>query len=153
MAVFVLERLRENVTTDLLYLASRPAGYIVACQSHDDISAHSQIAAVLWLGPSSGPSDQEPLEDPAVDAEKRGPPPYAMRPYQGRYVPCYNLPQLLGLANVSKLRQSSPFQSNGLAEVAVIKAKRLTVKLQLELWKLLGFLAKTTVGDYVQERS
>ena len=147
MAVFVLEWLRKSITTNLEYLSSKPTGYVITSKSYDDVSTNTEIAAVLWLGPVHGPSDQEPLSDHGLNAEKRGPPPYAMHLHKGHYVPYYDLIHLLGPANVSLLRRMSSFQSSDQIEFAVIKAKRQTIKLQLELWRLLGFLAKPIVED------
>ncbi len=144
MASFVLEMLRKSITQDLKYLASRPAAYIVACEIHERISAHDQIAAVLWLGPNGDTSTQGPPLDGAANPEEPDPPPYAMDHYKDRLVPCFNLVALLEHTHLRTLRETAPIQYGD--KLAVIKAKRPTVKVQLELWKLLGFLAHRT-GD------
>ena len=139
MAAFVLGMLQKRVVRDLEYLASRPAAYVVACKSHYEISAHAQIGAILWLGPSH---DQL---DGAINVEEQGPPQYAMHRYRGHYIPYFNLVTLLGRTNLLTLRKTGLAQIGD--QIAVLKAKRPTVKTQLELWKLLGFLAQATVEN------
>ena len=143
MDTFVLEILRENVTRRLAYLASSTAAYISSCRDHEHISKHHQVGAVLWLGPTSEDTVGAGLsnEDGATTGDLRelGPPPYAMHHYKNHYVPVYNLLTLLGPINLRNLRESS--SSHFGEQYAVIKAKRLTVEVQLELWKLLGYLA------------
>lgn len=146
MDIFVLELLRRSVTRELKYLASRPAAYIAACKGYDNIADHAQVNAVLWLGQDHEASPQEATSDSPATPEHRGPPPYAMHRYKDHYVPCYNLPTLLGHTNLQTLRASSAAQFGG--RMAVIKAKRRTVKLQIELWKLLGYLSDRN-GDVI----
>jgi hypothetical protein len=139
MDTFVLDLLRKSVARELKYLASRPAAYIAACEGYDNIADHAQVNAVLWLGQSSESSSQEATLGSTATSEDRGPPPYAMHRYKDHYVPCHNLPTLLGHTNLQTVRASSPAQFGG--RMAVIKAKRRTVKLQIELWKLLGYMS------------
>lgn len=137
MATFVLSMLRDSVTQGLAYLASRPAAYIAACKDCDKISVHVQISAVLWLGPDSETSAQDLS---SASREDQGPPPYAMHYYKSCYMPYYNLLTLLGPTHVRALRESNPNQFS--SQFAIIKAKRTTVKVQLELWKLLGYVVQ-----------
>ena len=143
MDTVVLEILRENVARRLAYLASSTAAYISSCRDHEHISKHHQVGAVLWLGPNSedtvepGVSD----EDGAAtgDFGELGPPPFAMHHYKNHYIPVYNLLTLLSAAKLRYLRETSTSHFGD--QYAVIKMKRLTVEVQLELWKLLGYLA------------
>ena len=144
MADFVLEMLRKSVARDLEYLASRPAAYIVACKSYDDISSHGQVAAILWLGSDSDESALETSVKDASEEGERGPPPYAMHCYKSRYIPYFNLLTLLGRVHLLRLRELCPAHIVG--QLVVVKAKRPTVKFQLELWKLVGFLARSSEG-------
>jgi len=139
MDIFVLELLRKSVVQVLKFLASSPAAYIVACRSYDNISDHAQISAVLWLGPKSEALTPEVFPGSTANVENQGPPPYAMHHYKGHYVPYYNVVTLLGPTHLRALREHKPAHFG--AQMAVIKAKRTTVKLQLELWKLLGYLS------------
>lgn len=143
MDVFVLEILRRNVSKTLWYLASRTAAYIAPCKTYDNINNHNQVAALLWLrkgvgtlihnGPSTGDAT-------SLDIRETGPPPYAMHYHKTRYIPCYNLAALLGPIHLSALQDSRPDHYRD--HFAVIKLKRNTVKVQLELWKLLGYIAR-----------
>ena len=142
MDTFVLEILRENVARRLAYLASSTAAYISSCRDHEHISKHHQVGAVLWLGPKSedtvetGDSDKDGAATDNLG--ESGPPPYAMHHYKNQYIPVYNLLTLLGPTKLRSLRESS--SSHFGDQYAVIKMKRLTVEVQLELWKLLGYL-------------
>lgn len=141
MDVFVLDILRRNLLQNLSYLASRPAAYIVPCSNYDGINNHDQVAAVLWLRKDAdvpthdGWSTSEPN---SFGIKETAPPPYAMHDYRGRYVPCYNLAALLGLGYLDTLQVSRPGEYGD--QFAVLKLKRNTVKVQLEMWKLLGYL-------------
>lgn len=143
MDTFVLEILRENVARRLAYLVCSNAAYISSCRDHEHISKHHQVGAVLWLGPNTedsvgmGVSNEDGA--PTGDSGESGPPPYAMHHYRNHYIPVYNLPTLLGPTKLRNLREKS--SSHFGDHYAVIKAKRLTVEVQLELWKLLGYLA------------
>ena len=143
MDTFVLETLRENVARRLAYLASSNAAYISSCRDHEHISKHHQVGAVLWLGPNPEDTTQAGFPDKVGVAtggsKELGPPPYAMHHYKNHYIPVYNLLTLLGSTKLRKLRETS--SSHFGQQYAVIKMRRLTVEVQLELWKLLGYLA------------
>ena len=143
MDTFVLEILRENIVRRLAYLACSNAAYISSCRDHEHILKHHQVGAVLCLGPNSEDTVEMGFEneDGAAtgDSGESGPPPYAMHHYRNHYIPVYNLLSLLGPTKLRNLRETS--SSHFGDQYAVIKAKRLTVELQLELWKLLGYLA------------
>lgn len=143
MDIFVLGILRRNVLKTLSYLASRPAAYIAPCKGYDSINKHTQVAAVLWLRQDAGVSihDKSSKSDATLsDFEETGPPPYAMHFHKTRYVPYYNLAALLGPSQLSALHESRPDQYGD--QFVIIKLKRNTVKVQLELWKLLGYIAQ-----------
>lgn len=137
MDTFLLEILRKSVAKKLAYLASRRAAYIAICKGHENISKQNQVGAVLWLGPGGGAPAQDPPSND--DVEGSGPPPYAMHYYRSHYIPCYNLRTLLGPTHLQALRAGRLSHFGG--QYAVIKTKRGTVDVQLELWKLLGYLA------------
>ena len=143
MDTFVLHFLQRNVSKTLSYLASRPAAYIAPCKSYDSINKHGQVAALLWLRTDTDSSIDNPSatgDATSFDFRELGPPPYAMHHYKTRYIPHYNLPALLGPSELSALKESRPDHYGG--QLAVIKLKRTTVKVQLELWKLLGYVAQ-----------
>ena len=143
MDVFVLGILRRNISRMLLYLASKPAAYIVPCKSYDSINNHGQVAVVLWLSKNSdNPIRDEAVSDDGIsfDDRERGPPPYAMHYYKTHYIPFYNLAALLGRIQLSALQNSRP--DHYCNQFAVIKLKRNTVKVQLGLWKLMGYVGQ-----------
>ena len=160
MDTFVLETLRENVARRLAYLAKSAAAYISSCKDHEHISKHHQVGAVLWLGPNSEDTARTgfPDKDGAAtgDFRESGPPSYAMHHYKNHYIPVYNLLALLGPTKLRNLRETS--SSHFGDQYAVIKMRRLTVEVQLELWKLLGYLApgesedrrSNTVSDNIE---
>ena len=104
---------------------------------------------MLWLGPNSEDTVETFITkgDGAATGNlgDLGPPPYAMHYYKNHYIPVYNLLTLLGPTKLRDLRESS--SSHFGDQYAVIKAKRLTVEVQLELWKLLGYLAGAESED------
>lgn len=151
---FVLKMMRESLVKRLEYLALRPTAYITACDGYDNISDHKQIGAVLWLGSGAGLS-QEGSSDPPADITDQGPPLYAMYHYKHQYIPFYNLSLLLGSANIQSLKDSKSTRFS--TQIAVIKAKRPTMDLHLELWKLMGYLTQegggTAEADMVSNQS
>ena len=143
MDIFVLDILRRNLSKTLLYLASRSAAYIAPCQNNGSINKHGQVAAVLWLKNDTEISNKDEAltsDATAFDDGESGPPPYAMHHYKTHYIPYYNLAALLGPTYLSALKESQPDHYG--EQLAVLKLKRTTVKVQLELWKLLGYIAQ-----------
>ncbi len=136
---FVLEALRKKVVKLLRYLSARPAAYIAPCKGYDAVKSSHQVAAVLYLGTPSPPSQINPnVSSPPPPPPTADPPPYAMLPYKAHHIPIYNLPTLLRATHLQQLRESSPALFGG--DMAVLKGKRGTVKVQGELWRLMGFL-------------
>lgn len=77
------------------------------------------------------------------------PPFYAMVKYKSHFIPIYNLPKLLGSEHLAHLRATVPCAHD---IMAVIKKKVRTVGLQMELWKLMGYMAQTeTLGALVKK--
>ena len=134
MDTFVLDLMRRKTVTLLEYLSSQPAAYIVRCQNYEDIQNRHQPGAVLWLG--------QPEEDESMTPSQENPPPYAMVEYRSLgYIPLYNLPALLGPDQLRQLRDvNKSFQGT----LAVIKRKRNTTDCQMQLWKLMGYMAAQT---------
>ena len=138
---FVLEEMRKSITEELIYLASRPAAYIAVCKKTQSIDKHHQVSAAFWLGDAPNAVDNPDSETTLSSTTEQGPPLYAMYRYKSQFIPYYNLLALLGPASIGTLRQSKLRNFEG--RIAVIKAKMMTVKVQLALWKLLGFLVRT----------
>ena len=147
MDTFVLDILRRNISKSLSHLASRPAGYIIPCKTYDSINEHDQVAAVLWLRNDVDISTNDEVSTVSAlpyHVNGTGPPPYAMHYHKTRYVPCYNLAALLSPIGIRALQESGLNQYRD--QFAVVKRKRNTVKVQLELWKLLGYVIQN--GKY-----
>ncbi|KAG7009955.1 hypothetical protein G7Y79_00001g002270 [Physcia stellaris] len=147
MDTYVLGLLRKDLLTNLKYIASRPVGYMVGCGAYEQIGKHAQVGAALWLGDAAaeGPSSTgfegtgSGGDTGAASEGSDGPPPaYAMLDYRGRYIPLYNLRTLLGLEYLEQLKGLNAIFQN---KFVVVKQKRNTVKIQLALWKLMGYLA------------
>ena len=136
MADFVLGQLRESVFEDLRSWAAKSSDHIVLCGSYDELDGQKHVAAVLWLGSQTEPFVRAPST--AGPDMASGPAPYAMRRHMDHYVPCYNLVALLGNQKSQFLREAHPSRFGG--QIAVVKAQGRTKKLQLKLWKLLGFV-------------
>ena len=131
MDTFILDLMRKKAIRLLGYLSSRPAAYIVRCETYEDIQTKHQPGAVLWLG--------KPDEDGTSAASEAPPPPYAMVMYRSAcHIPVYNLPALLGPEYLRQLRDASESLQG---KIAVIKQKRNTVEVLMHLWKLMGYMA------------
>lgn len=134
MDTFVLDLMRKRTTATLKYLSSHPAAYIVPCQDYESIQIRHQPAAVLWLGQEEG--------NETVMPGKEDPPPYAMVEYRSLgFIPLYDLPTLLGPQYMNQLRNANESVKGTLA---VIKRKRNTTDCQMQLWKLMGYMAADT---------
>ncbi|MCJ1272439.1 hypothetical protein MMC21_000225 [Puttea exsequens] len=149
MHILVLEILRKNVTDMLTYLVSRRAAYITPCNTAERISNHKQISAVLWLGPTRAASSSENSSGneaiQTLSNSLQGTPVYTMHRCKSRYVPLYDLHSLLGAGHVRRMREDRPFHFG--SEYAVLKEKRPTLAAQMELWKLMGYLAQDLQED------
>ncbi|KAL8694991.1 MAG: hypothetical protein Q9218_000463 [Villophora microphyllina] len=131
MDTFILDLMRRKTMNLLKYLNSQPAAYIVACEGYQDVENKHQAGAVLWLGERRHGSD--------LTSSNKNPPPYGMVKYKSSgHIPIYNLPALFGSGYLNQLRNAGkPFDGT----IAVIKRKRNTAEVQLQLWKLMGYMA------------
>lgn len=97
--------------------------------------------------PTPSPSSSSPAPPPPA-----APPPYAMikskNSLRSHYIPIFNLPHLLGAEHFASLQASLSFSgTQGNMIMAIIKKKQRTVNLQMELWKLMGYLAPIGAGS------
>ena len=135
MSTFVLELMRRKTARLLLYLSRRPAAYVVKCNGYEGIKEHHQVGAALWLGdPCWGAAQEDSDSEANLDL---GPPPFAMVDYESHHIPVYNLPSLLGSTHMQRLRESQPTFAGGMA---VLKRKHHSIKVLMDLWKLMGYL-------------
>ena len=143
MDTYVLGLMRKNLARDLQYMSSRASGY-VARSTYEQVGSHPQLGAALWLGAWDSRSSIS-VEGTGIDGEadlsigSAGPPAYATLDYRGCYIPIFNLQTLLGNKPLEQLRESNSFFQG---ELAVISERRDTVKVQMALWKLMGYLAE-----------
>lgn len=100
------------------------------------------MSAALWLGKSDEDKKGVRFESGRL-SEPNGPPPYAMMSNSaGRYIPVYNLPVLMAAQRLQKFRAVAQVFGS---EMVYLRQKEKTVKLQMELWKLMGYMS--SVGD------
>ena len=154
MEDFVLEILRAECI-DLLIKASykgktkdrRAKERLVGCQDYGKIGDQEGVGSVMWMGPQ----EQSSVEKAAADqidcvretepsSATQSPPSYATVLYQGKQITLYNIRSLLGEEQVRRLRASDELWQVLLVTVQEDKA---TLKLQMCLWKLMGYLAKS----------
>ena len=136
MADYTLGLMREKAVNQIKRLADRKSAmYMVPCEEWEDVKKKSQVGAVLWVGGDDDRLDSEEAEE----SKPVEPPLYAMLHVSGIDLPVYNARSLLGQQHLDNLRSQLPAIFN--KELVTVKGKRLTVQLQLWLWKLTGYLA------------
>lgn len=150
MDQYVLSLLRQEAKNMLSHFHSRTAGSSARCDDWDHVERHQNIAAVFWLrksrlhdAPEGGSDQSDTSRDSSTPPLAQGPPPYAMVKYQGYYIPVYNLPFLLGDSIVQDLTKDITSLQGGLA---VLQRGSTTVKAQMALWKLMGYLVPDDIG-------
>ena len=110
------------------------AGMVVSDGNGGDESSSPSSDTTPTLSPPQPPAN------PHSDSPPPSPPPhYAMTTYKNTYIPVYNLLTLLSAERLQQLRAECPIFQN---EILVIKSKLPTVKLQVALWRLMGYLAE-----------
>jgi hypothetical protein len=133
MHEFVLELLRRRTVEDLVRVIRLKRGYIVGCSGWDDAKAKPQVGAFLWTGGNGDMEMDVPHEFATLDV--------STQVDKTRKVPVHNLRALLGREKLAELREKLPsgiFQK----EVLILRHKRVTVELEMRLWKLQGYLAE-----------
>ena len=165
MDSFVLELMRRRIVEGLIYLVQRRRGYLAACMDWANARmAGRQQEAILWTGTKVGIGLQEPLGiEAAVDekailafneAEDRSttfypgrddPPGFATLTIgkdKAHMVPVHNLETMLGTKHLMELRRKYPIFNN---QVLLVRGKKMTIDLQMKLWKLQVYLGYTEV--------
>ncbi len=135
MEEYVLGIIRRTLVGKLKYLQHRHSGYIsTVVEGVDGIQKCKDLGCVLWLGAiKSGASYSNTNLKPPSPFPPEGPSPYLMVNYQGHHVPVYNLRAMLGVDCLQALRDSSEIFTG---ESVMLKAKAITVKTQMLLWRL-----------------
>lgn len=169
MDAFVLGLLRGRVVRELRGVGGG-GGYVAPLEGWGGLRGGRGVGGVLWLGegvarevdasgeagkgasgeveeelPGAGEKgpEEEPLEmDNATEKwqhSKKGPPAYTLARCGKRLRPVFNLRRLLGEEHLAGLRALSPRIWGG--EVLVLKGKRRTAGVLMDLWMLEGYLA------------
>lgn len=147
----ILDQRRRGIMEDLLYLSTlceeQGRKYIIRVTEAKYAATYVHRAAFLWLGEEkalgSEQGDQESAGE-SEEAEKKGidPEQYATLdivegdPTTTR--PVYNLPKLLGPANVARLRSESSVLKDG--SLFLLRSQR-SGPLNMKLWSLQGYMA------------
>ncbi|KAL9613507.1 MAG: hypothetical protein Q9167_001949 [Letrouitia subvulpina] len=140
MGPFVLNLMRRKVCKLLSDLSTKNALCISKCDRYTSIAETHEPGSVLWLGEQQMNS----LIGGNESQLSEGPPPFAMINYKSQNIPIYNLPALLGPSFLQHLRQRQPRFVEGLA---VLKQEHPSVKVQMELWKLMGYVTPSAGSD------
>jgi hypothetical protein len=138
MHEFVLDLMRRRLVEDLVSVSNLKKGYMVGCSGWEDALAKPQVGAFLWTG---GVGELEegmdiPPEFATLDVT-------AGRKEEGKTkkVPVHNLRCVLGKEKLAELREKLP---SGIfeREIVVLKRRQQTVNVEMQLWRLQGFLAE-----------
>jgi hypothetical protein len=138
MHEFVLHLMRRRILEDLVLVTNSKRGYVVGCLGWEDALAKPQVGAFLWTGGDGEldegrniPPEFATLDVPAGRKEES----------RTRKVPVHNLRRLLGKDKLAELREKLP---SGIfeREVVVLRRKQYVVDLEMQLWKLQGYLAE-----------
>jgi hypothetical protein len=138
MHQFILRLMRRRIVENLVALTNLKRGYVVGCSGWEDALAKPQIGAFLWTG-GAGEMEEgmdSPPEFATLDVtigRKEG--------CKTKKIPVHNLRRLLGKDKLAELRETLP---SGIFErdVVVLKHKQQAVDVEMQLWRLQGFLAE-----------
>jgi hypothetical protein len=130
MDEFVLQKMREKIIQDLLYLLrlceTKQRYYVVKCYGWDDVK-FKQKGAVLWFGDGEGEGPEPgPLATFDVHTET-----------SKMSLVVHNMRMLLGSELADKIRTEAAIIKDG---SIFMLAGRRTTDLQLKLWKLQCYL-------------
>lgn len=151
---------RHHQAAGVLWMGAKALDNMLECHDKSASSeTHTSQEEVVFDQSSPGvaaPLDGTNRADHSIipeaevpSAEDAEPPFYSMFKYKSHYIPIYNLPTLLGPEYVTRLRATAASLQG---TMAVIKSKSRTVKAQMELWKLMGYLAPAeSLGTWMAE--
>ncbi|KAE8440885.1 hypothetical protein EG329_006352 [Mollisiaceae sp. DMI_Dod_QoI] len=141
MESFVLELMRRRCMEHLVDLRNLKRGYLVGCANWEDAASKPSVAAFLWTGGDAEVEpDNQPIDYSTLDLGMEGGLTGGEKKKR-RKVLVYNMRTLLGQEKLAELRKNV---GNGIfdREVVVLKRKKMTVDLQMKLWKLQGYVAE-----------
>lgn len=149
----IVDQRRRHIMDDLLYLTAlceeNGRKYIIRVTNAKYTATYVHRAAFLWLGEdkaldSEGGDQESTGEGGQAEKKEVGPEQYATLDIDGNPTttrPVYNLPKLLGSANVAQLRsQTSVFKDGSLF---LLRSQR-SGNVNMKLWSLQGFMADHT---------
>ncbi|KKY36977.1 putative esterase-like protein [Diaporthe ampelina] len=146
----ILDQRRRHILDDLLYLSKlceeHGRKYIIRVTDAKYAATYVHRAAFLWLGEGKASGSEEGNQEPIGEAGKAeiDPEQYATLDIDGDTTttrPVYNLPKLLGPANVARLRSESSMLKEG--RLFLLRSQRSGI-VNKKLWSLQGFMATFT---------
>lgn len=157
MYIFVRDLLRNHAFEALKFSTTQYKSHVL--ENHPDVPLQL-VSAALWLGKPDHPIPEDAsshtcsvalddvrkgISSSAENEKSAGPPPYAMmsRP-TGFNMPIYNLPVLLGAGRMQELRTVARVFSG---ETVFLRQREKTVKVQMALWKLMGYMSSVREGE------
>lgn len=167
MHSFVQNLLRKDAFEKLKISATRYKSHLL--KDIPDVPLES-VSAALWLGNSEShvsvtPHNREMVLDKGQegkrlepgdlsmsteDSHSTGPPHYAMMSHPaGYYMPIYNLRVLMGAERLQELRSMTRIFG---CETVYLQQRRKTLKLQMALWKLMGYMNSVREEEWERPR-
>lgn len=164
MYIFIQKLLRKQAFEELKSSATGFTSLVVEDSPNMPLDS---ISAALWLGKSKPLVPEEATPDNrkvVLDEDENGmpleqrhisssvenkqsvePPFYAMMSHPaGGYIPLYNLPVLMGAQHLQELRTVARVFGG---ETVYLLQREKTVKVQLALWKLMGYMSLIEEAD------
>ncbi|KAH8815932.1 hypothetical protein F5884DRAFT_666913 [Xylogone sp. PMI_703] len=138
---FVLELLRRRAVESLTYISHLKGRYLSRTVDWESALKKPQTGAFLWLGKEGIRQGKNTFQ--GGDETTAIPPEFAtlqLGKTKRHKVPVHNLLLLLGENHLEKLR--TVHTVFGESEILAVRNRKLTIELQLQLWKLQGYLAK-----------
>jgi hypothetical protein len=138
MHEFVLNLMRRRIMEALVRVMNRKRGYVVGCSGWEDALAKPQVGAFLWTGGAGELYEglNTPPEFATLDVRTG-----RNEESKTRKIPVHNLRRLLGKERLAELQEKSP---SGIfeREIVVLRRKTHVVELEMQLWRLQGYLAE-----------
>lgn len=164
MYIFILDLLRKQASEELKSSATGFTSHVVEDSPNMSLDF---MSAALWLGKSKPlvpeyaipdnrkavldedengmPLEQRHISSSVENKQSAEPPFYAMMSHpSGGYMPLYNLPVLMGAQHLQKLRTVARVFGG---ETVYLPQREKTVKVQLALWKLMGYMSLIEEAD------
>ncbi|KAK4189099.1 hypothetical protein QBC35DRAFT_514263 [Podospora australis] len=137
MDSYLLDLMRRRIVESLVHFAlmveKNDRKYITKCESWDEVHELKHRGCLLFLDPSEGVSENsETIFPPLLSTMATNNSKY------GERLPVHNLSLLLGEEHISRLREETELFRDG---SLYMLGRQATVKLQMLLWKLQGYVS------------